>query len=273
MDTELFVVEVNPGAHPVVLSLTWNRYDGVFVPQSLGSNTGVSEPWDIYRADGRTSFSFNKVASVTLNGHYAGGNPDGSLGPTHFQTNQTVQDGSWYAYRVAQPGGRPSTTYRIRTVGTSRDEPTSSAEVAPTWIAPSSRWRFQTLDGSHSYRFEANPNQESSTVEQRVLRYDFSIDTGLSATREGRTPVQYSFSGTIHTDAQHKAFQQWLAKDQRIFVITDLGQVHTVRLTQYKPSLSAPGQGRSFTRRTYTMSGLLYDAIPGAAAKYVPPSR
>lgn len=122
-----------------------------------------------------------------------------------------------------------------------------------------SRWTFSTLDDSEVYHFPISPNAQTSPIQTAGHTWSWSpVAQRYTAVPVTRTLLSWSFSGVLHDQDHYTALGSWCARGTRIKVTTDLGEVLTVRLTQFVPSRKGPQRRRHPWRHQYTVKALLF---------------
>jgi hypothetical protein len=103
------------------------------------------------------------------------------------------------------------------------------------------RWTFIDPRGVLTeYNFPINPNQMSDPTRKKntTILGSKPVNNLTRGTRASRLqPKEWTFSGTLLTQAQYDSFQQWFELDQRIWLKDHFGRVWIVRLLEYAPEL------------------------------------
>jgi len=127
-----------------------------------------------------------------------------------------------------------------------------------------SRWIFTDPVGATSYTFPINPNAMASLtpVHQRSALVGGAPDSRmrvLQSNRKMNTTFEWSFSGTIYTQAHYDALYTWLRKPNPINLTLHNGRVYNILLKEFKPVDKR--SGKSKTRWAYEMSATVISRV------------
>jgi hypothetical protein len=126
------------------------------------------------------------------------------------------------------------------------------------------RWTFLDPDnGVVEYVFERNPKQVGSPYPNKKLD---TLSTGATATpnirglKQPDTPVEWSFTGTLASQAMYDQLLSWSAVRKLVQVIDDLGRTYNILPTGVEFSDRAPTP-RHPVRYEYTFKALLFPTL------------
>lgn len=201
----------------------------------------------VQRSTGRFAATFADRPTVT----------DRAVLDARSFTDTDVVAGQTYAYRLRHdPAKAWSAAVTVRVPGRRIDY--TPPNIALPRQPPRARWQLRTFfnDNDH-YDFEMSPNQAASPWAVRQVTYVPQRDGGYVGWRAGREPVQWQFGGTLRTRHQLEQLRAWVARPERVLLVTDLGEVHIVRLLTLV--FQQKGGGNNPDRGTWTITCLLYD--------------
>lgn len=97
-------------------------------------------------------------------------------------------------------------------------------------------WTFYDPVVDETYSLPVNPNEGGEAdLTKNVIRKATTAPGGRTIIMEGnRDPATFSFSGTILSEAQFEAFNEWFEKSRIILITDDLGREWQVYLTQFR---------------------------------------
>ena len=128
-----------------------------------------------------------------------------------------------------------------------------------------SRWIFTDPIGATSYTFPINPNAMAtlSPSHQRSALVGGAFESRmrvLQADHKMNGPFDWSFSGTINTQAHYDAMVTWLAKPNPINLTIHNGRVYNILLKEFKPVDKRSGKNNK-TRWAYEMAATVVSRV------------
>jgi hypothetical protein len=141
-------------------------------------------------------------------------------------------------------------------------DPTAVAYAPPTH-GPVTKWAFQDPASGVTYTFAINPDptQPGSPGSDRVFDTTASLapDGQMLVSEGSRIPSVWTFGGTVLTQADYEALQQWADKNYRVYLVDDLGVVRVVLPQVFSPRpVGDPSNGWA---HTYTFQVLVLEVL------------
>lgn len=127
------------------------------------------------------------------------------------------------------------------------------------------RWQLvDPLAVKPTYTFERNPNKITSTQDDLKLDTQALAPTATAEVlgiKQTEAPFQWSFSGTLDTQAMHDALLSWSQINQVVQVIDDLGRTFNVLPTEFNVTERMPTPHKPW-RFEYEFKTLLFPSLP-----------
>lgn len=116
-------------------------------------------------------------------------------------------------------------------------------------------------DGVTSYTFAISPNDMKIPIVQRDTKYNWNPPAGFSGSSSRTTPLPWSFSGVLRTEAQYNALRTWCQSKKKVTITDHLGRDFTARLLSFQPEQSGSSRRSAPWRHVYTVEAALYGLV------------
>lgn len=120
-----------------------------------------------------------------------------------------------------------------------------------------SRWQLDDPVTLDSYVFEMSPNEMTSPLLSRPVELGLTgMDGGARSMRRRPPAKEWSFTGTIRTQAMHDTLLAWSQRPNPVVITDHFGRVFPVLLLAFNTTEQQPTP-RTLWRFKYTMTALV----------------
>lgn len=97
------------------------------------------------------------------------------------------------------------------------------------------RWTFYDPTIPETYTFDINPSEGGTPTRRKKIEYqNTAAPDGKVLVFEGRDePQEFTFTGTILTEAHYTTLVNWFSKRRQIKVTDDLGREHWIYIKSF----------------------------------------
>ena len=102
------------------------------------------------------------------------------------------------------------------------------------------RWTCTEVNTTNTYEFEINPSEATSPTRRRQFSYQNTAGSSGKVLffEGGMEPVTMQASGTLLTQAQYLALDNWSQQRTMIDIVDDLGRSFRSIITNFEPERS-----------------------------------